>query len=258
MEELNYESRQSWDQVGVQIVRGVFISLLATSEVVRMTFISSKDELIYYLLDFATWTLYLTMYSIFVNLQLGIYVKKCGFINNTIKMVCFQKHNLMLFSVVVSVQTCALTVYWMEESYSQEGIGFKEIFDILSLLTSLVIVVVDFVCVGWVFKLSYALVTILFLTFYISVNGIYSTLSHDSIYKNLDWKSSRAAEIVIIMYTLSISTFIIFWFVAICRYKKFISKKEKSESAQNNANKSNPGQQEDIQTISVIEDEEKA
>lgn len=218
-----YESRHLIHPIGISVIRALFLIIVMFNEIYRLVYMTIDDEVAFDQLYFTTWSYYMTIYTCTFNLLTGLYILKKGYFFDSRAFSYIVRHNMLVFSIAWASESLTTVIFWTG-LYEPRRVTAKEFSTMFDHFGPLLVLVTDFILVGWVFKFTYILALLVLFALYVPMNAAYSRITDHPIYDILDWKSIGTLIWMVLIIIVVLLAFVIFWAISQCRYKRYVRK----------------------------------
>lgn len=208
----------------LNITRIILTFLLHLNNFYRLGITIKEGVFGTYQLYFTTWSLYMTLYieTFIIVSSVYTYFQTLDKESKHQRRI-WMHHNIVLWIALVS-ETVTPLIYWTALFSYGRTINFRVFSDMVDHFLPTLILGIEFVLVGWVFKIKFIFAILLVLFVYIPVNGLYTAITDEPLYDIITWKSIGTVIWLVGLFILGLVCFLIYWAFTVYRYRRYLKK----------------------------------
>ena len=176
---------------------------------------------------FTTFGIYATLYSETILIITSFLTKRQGYDQHKRWIICMWKHINLAVIVTLEINTVITVVFWLG-IYLLTGPGSRGPSSYIDHSLPMIILLLEFICVGWVVRYTYFLVYLAIALLYLPVNAAYSLTIGSPLYSSIAWDSYETAASIVAIAILSVVVFVLYLLISKYRYVRYLRRKTES------------------------------
>lgn len=208
----------------MQTSRIILTSMLYWNTVFRIIENILQGDFVRSQFFFTTFGIYATLYSETILILTSFWTKRNGYDKQKRWIVNTWKHNNLAVIVTLEINTVITVVFWLG-IYLLTGPGSRGPSSYIDHSLPMSILLLEFICVGWVIRYTYFLVYLAIALLYLPVNAAYSLTIGSPLYSSIAWDSYQTAVSIVAIAVVSVVIFVLYLLISRYRYVRYLRRK---------------------------------